>query len=82
MTLSSGETVTGVQTVGAYLSRIWAQKLLGRSALERAQVNQWMEYSQLHLQSSLNDGSLFKGALSVSIFPCNVAFKLVFEKYP
>ena len=68
MTFSSGETVTGVRTVGVYLSRISTRKLLGGSALERALVDQWMEYCQSHLESSLQDGTLIKGALRVRVF--------------
>jgi len=63
LTLRSGPTVTGVRTVAAYLSRISKQSLLGNSALERAQVDQWLEYWQLQLQSSLNDATLSKGVL-------------------
>ena len=68
MTFNSGETVTGVRTVGAYLSRISTRKLLGGSALERALVDQWMEYCQSHLESSLQDGTLIKEALRVRVF--------------
>lgn len=66
MTLSSGQTVTGVRTVAAYLSTISKRKLLGSSALERAQVDQWLEYWQTQLESYMNDGTLLKGALRVS----------------
>lgn len=66
MTLSSGQTVTGLRTVAAYLSTISKRKLLGSSALEQAQVDQWLEYWQTQLESYMNDGTLLKGALRVS----------------
>ena len=79
MTLSSGQTITGVRTVAAYLSMISNHKLLGTSALERAQVEQWLEYWQIQLESYLNDRTLLKGALKVSqdILLCNVFFMMV-----
>ena len=66
MTLSSGQTVTGVRTIAAYLSALSKCKLLGSSALERAQVDQWLEYWQTQLESYINDGPLLKGELRVS----------------
>ena len=65
MTLSTGQTVTGVRTVAAFLAKISKQTLLGNSALERAQVDQWLEYWQMQLDSYLNDGTLIKGTLKV-----------------
>ena len=67
MTLSTGQTVTGVRTVAAFLAKISKQTLLGNSALERAQVDQWLEYWQMQLDSYLNDGTLIRGALKVRI---------------
>ena len=66
MTLSSGQTVTGVRTIAAYLSALSECKLLGSSALEPAQVDQWLEYWQTQLESYINDGPLLKGELRVS----------------
>ncbi|KAL9980527.1 hypothetical protein ACROYT_G009127 [Oculina patagonica] len=63
LTLSSGQTVTGVRTVASYLSMISKQTLLGTSPLERAQVDQWLEYWQIQLESYMNDGTLLRGAL-------------------
>ena len=67
MTLSTGQTVTGVRTVAAFLAKISKQALLGNSALERAQVDQWLEYWQVQLDLYLNNGTLIKGALKVRI---------------
>lgn len=65
MTLNTGQTVHGVQTVSVYLSKISKQTLLGNSALERAQVDQWLEYLQRELKTCLNDGAVIKEALKV-----------------
>lgn len=63
LTLSSGQTVTGVRTIAIYLSSLSKCHLLGSSALERAQVDQWLEYWQTRLESYINDGPVLKGEL-------------------
>lgn len=63
LTLSTGQTVTGVRTIATYLCAISQPRLLGSSALEWAQVDQWLEYWQTVLESYVNDGSLLKGEL-------------------
>lgn len=63
LTLCTGQTVTGLRTVAAYLSKISNRTLLGCSVLERAQVDQWMEYVQVELGFYLKQGTLTKRAL-------------------
>ncbi|CAH3161898.1 unnamed protein product [Porites lobata] len=63
LTLSTGQTVHGVRTVASYLSALSRQTLLGNSALEHAQVDQWLEYWQLQLEKYLNDTTQVCGAL-------------------
>ena len=65
LSLSTGQTVTGQRTVAIYLSKMSKVTLLGNSPLERAQVDQWLEYTQCELGSHLKQGTLTKGALEV-----------------
>lgn len=65
LTLSTGRTVTGQRTVATYLSKMSKITLLGNSPLERAQVDQWLEYIQRELGSHLKQGLSTKGALEV-----------------
>jgi len=68
-----------VRTVASYLSAISTrQTLLGNSALERAQVDQWLEYWQLQLETYLNDTTQVSGALKVRI--CHTSFSLYFNR--
>lgn len=66
----------GVRTVASYLSAISRQTLLGNSALEHAQVDQWLEYWQLQLEKYLNDTTQVCGALKVRICHTSLAFIL------
>ncbi|XP_074635807.1 eukaryotic translation elongation factor 1 epsilon-1-like isoform X1 [Acropora palmata] len=61
--LSTGQTVTGQRTVATYLSKMSKITLLGNSPLERAQVDQWLEYIQRELGSHFKHGMSTKGAL-------------------
>lgn len=76
LSLSSGQTVHGVRTVASYLSAISRQTLLGNSALERAQVDQWLEYWQLQLETYVNDTTQVSRALTVRICHTSLAFIL------
>ena len=64
--------------MASYLSAISRQTLLGNSALERAQVDQWLEYWQLQLETYLNDTTHVSGALKVRI--CHTSFSLYFNR--
>lgn len=68
LTLNSGLTVEGLQTVAVYVASACSINdcsLLGNSPLERAEVHQWLEYRQTHIEQALADKTTSKPVLQV-----------------
>ncbi|EDO44633.1 predicted protein [Nematostella vectensis] len=63
VTFPSGVRVEGTRTVAYYLSQVACPKLLGESPLERAQIDQWLEYWQIEMIPALDNKAQMKAIL-------------------
>ncbi|XP_031553210.1 eukaryotic translation elongation factor 1 epsilon-1-like isoform X2 [Actinia tenebrosa] len=79
LTFSSGVTVEGMRTVAVYIASVCQDlqeygPLLGESSLQRAEIDQWLEYRQTDVEKALRDKNLTKPVLQD--FNCHLANKI------
>ena len=58
MNLGNDKIVSGTNTISKLLVSLASEtsrELLGKTSLDRAEVNQWMDYCETHVKPSLQD---------------------------